>query len=321
MIDHQPAAVAVAPQRPATQPHQGRRTNGTRIRRTAGDRVADVIIAVVLVLLALATVYPFLYQFTISLSTPAQAMQTGWHLFPTEITFESYRTVLSDSGIFTAYRNTIIRTVLATVLAVLLTASVAYPLAQPEFPHRRLLNFVLVFSLLVSGGFLAMYLLVRSLGLLDTVWALALPGSVTAFNVIIMRNFFQAIPRELTDSGRIDGASELQIMFRIVLPLSKPVLAVVALWVALANWNAWFDALLYITDPDKQVLQMFVRNAVLSRSTPLVEGSLDTTQQAFANVQTLSAAALMVATIPIICLYPFLQKYFARGILLGSVKG
>lgn len=291
------------------------------IRRTTGDRAIDLIIAIALIVLALATVYPFYYSMVVSVSTPASLMQPGLRLWPTEFSFESYRVLLDDSGILQAYGNTIVRTLLATALALVLTAMVAYPLAQPEFPHRRLINFFVVFSLLFSGGFIAMYLLVRDLGLLNSMWALVLPGAVGAFNIIIMRNFFQAIPRELLDSARIDGASEMGILFRIVLPLSKPALAVVALWVALSNWNAWFDALLYISDPDKQVLQMFVRNAVVSRTTPLVDGGLDPALQGLVSSDTLSAAALIVATLPIICLYPFLQKYFARGILLGSVKG
>jgi len=291
------------------------------IRRTTGDYVIDVVIAIALIVLALITVYPFYYSVVVSVSTPASLMQPGLRLWPTEFSFESYRVLLEDSGILQAYGNTIVRTLTATVLALILTAMVAYPLAQPEFPHRRLINFLVVFSLLFSGGFIAMYLLVRDLGLLNSMWALVLPGAVGAFNIIIMRNFFQAIPRELIDSARIDGASEMGILFRIVLPLSKPALAVVALWVALSNWNAWFDALLYISDPDKQVLQMFVRNAVVSRTTPLVDGGLDPALQGLVSSDTLSAAALIVATLPIICLYPFLQKYFARGILLGSVKG
>ncbi|WP_420110555.1 carbohydrate ABC transporter permease [Pseudactinotalea sp.] len=264
-----PAAPAALPAPATSAGGRGRAPKRRGPRRTPGDRAIDVVIAAGLVLLTLATLYPFYYSVVVSLSTPAAVLQPGLHLWPQEFSLESYRIILSDSGIFGAYRNTIVRTVVATALALILTAMVAYPLAQPEFPHRRLLNFLLVFSMLFSGGFIAMYLLVRNLGMLDTLWALVLPGAVGAFNVIILRNFFQAIPRELIDSARIDGAGEMRILTRIVLPISKPALAVVALWVALANWNAWFDALLYISDPDKQ----------------------------------------------------FLQKYFARGILLGSVKG
>jgi putative aldouronate transport system permease protein len=283
--------------------------------------VLDIFIVVVLAALAIATLYPFLFELTISLSTAADAQQPGLHILPTDLSTASWHAVLASSGILRAYLNTIARTVAATALTVVLSAMMAYPLAQRTFPHRRLLNFMLLFSLLFSGGFIPLFLLVKNLGLLDSRWSLVLPGAVAAMNVILMRNFFQAIPGELIDAARTDGASEMRILFRIVLPLSKPVLAVVGLWTALANWNAWFDALLYINDPHKQVLQMFIRNTVLTQADPILGATNPAMLDAAPTSQTLGAAAVMIATLPIIALYPFLQKYFARGILLGSVKG
>jgi putative aldouronate transport system permease protein len=306
----------VAP-RLAPTPSRRRR----RRRRSVGEWVVDLAIVAILSVLAIATLYPFIFELTMSLSSAADTQQGGLHIVPFHPTMNAWHAVLSSSGILQAYLNTIIRTVLATALTIVLTAMMAYPLAQPSFPHRRFLNFTLLFSLLFSGGFIPLFLLVKNLGLLDSRWSLVLPGAVGAMNVILMRNFFQAIPQELIDAARTDGASEMRILFRIVLPLSKPVLAVVGLWTALANWNAWFDALLYINDPHKQVLQMFIRNTVVTQADPILNPASQTLLQAPPASESLSAAAVMIATLPIIALYPFLQRYFARGILLGSVKG
>ncbi|RZU11387.1 carbohydrate ABC transporter membrane protein 2 (CUT1 family) [Kribbella rubisoli] len=309
-----PGGDGVGTGRPAPVPRRGR-------RRSTGEWVADVLVVAVLSVLAIATLYPFLFELTISLSSAGDTQQPGLHILPMHPTVAAWHAVLSSSGILHAYLNTIVRTAAATAITLVLTAMMAYPLAQRTFPHRRVLNFLLLFSLLFSGGFIPLFLLVKNLGLLDSRWSLILPGAVGAMNVILMRNFFQAIPAELIDAARTDGASEMRILFTIVLPLSKPVLAVVGLWTALANWNAWFDALLYINDPHKQVLQMFIRNTVVTQANPILSGTNPGFLDSASTTQSLSAAAVMIATLPIIVLYPFLQKYFARGILLGSVKG
>jgi len=313
-------AAAATPSAPTAKPRPPqRRRRG--VRRTPGEWAVDLTIVVLLAALAFVTLYPFLYVLTISLSSNAESQQVGFHLLPVDPTFDAWRAVLESSGILRAYGNTIIRTVAGTFLSVLLTSMMAYPLAQKTFPHRRLINFLLLFSLLFGGGFIPLFLLVKNLGMLDTRWSLILPGAVAAMNVILMRNFFQAIPRELTEAARVDGASELRILFRVVLPLSKPVLAVISLWTALAHWNSWFDALLYINDPDKQVLQMFIRNTVVTQHDAIITDVGSTIGQSAPSPQSLSAAAIMIATLPIIILYPFLQRYFTQGILLGSVKG
>lgn len=292
-----------------------------RRSRSMGEWIFDIATGTILTGLACATLYPFLYEMTISLSSPSETQQIGLHLLPLHPTGAAWHAVLTSSGILRAYANTVFRTVVATVLSVVLTAMMAYPLAQKTFPHRRTINFLLLFSLLFSGGFVPLFLLVKDIGLLNSRWSLILPGAVGALNIIIMRNFFQAIPAELTEAARIDGASEMRILFRIVLPLSKPVLAVIGLWTALSHWNAWFDALLYISDPNKQVLQMFIRNTVVTQQDPILAGVTISLQQAPPSSQSLGAAAVMIATLPIIALYPFVQKYFTQGILLGSVKG
>lgn len=275
---------------------------------------------IVLVVLALVTFYPFLYVVVTSLSSPEQANQLGLHLFPTSPTLDSYAQMLSTPGLLTSYVNTVFRTVLGTAINVLLMAMVAYPLARRTFPHRKLWTFLLVFSMLFSGGLIPTYLLVKDLHLLNSIWALVLPTAVQGFIVIILRNFFQSIPKEIIESAKVDGASEWRILFRIVMPLSLPVLAVVGLWCAVAHWNAWFDALIYINDPDKQVVQVLLRQTVLTQTTPIGLESLNTERQE-TTPATLQSAMITFVMLPILLLYPLVQRYFVKGIMLGSVKG
>jgi len=274
----------------------------------------------VLGLIALLCLYPFLYTLTISLSTAAEVTRPGLHLFPHEISILSYRMVLTNPDILTGYFNTILRTILGTTITVVGCSIAAYPLARKEMPFRSLITFLIVFTMLFNGGMVPNYLLIQKLGLLNTIFALVIPTALSAFNIIIIKNFFQALPESLVESARIDGAGEWRILFQIYMPLSKPVLATVALWSSVYHWNAWFDALLYITDDSKQVLQTFLQRIVVENSTQLMElGIADTSVMQFAP-ETIKAATIIVTILPIICVYPFIQKYFVKGVMLGGVK-
>jgi len=291
------------------------------MRLSTGERLFNVANTFVLAVIALLCLYPFIYTVSISLSTATEASRDGFHFYPRELSLVSYRMVLTNPSIVTGYVNTLLRTVLGTVMTLLATCVAAYPLSRREMPHRALLTFLIVFTMLFSGGMVPGYLLVKELGMINTIWALIVPGMITAFNVIIVKNFFQALPESLVESARIDGAGEWAILFRIYLPLSKPVLATVALWTAVGHWNAWFDALLYITDDKKQVLQTFLQRIVIESSTQMMElGVTDTSVIQFTG-ETIKAATIIVTILPIICVYPFVQKYFVKGIMLGGVKG
>lgn len=274
----------------------------------------------VLGLVALLCLYPFIYTLSISLSSATEASRDGFHFFPKDVSLISYKVVLSNPNILTGYVNTVMRTVVGTVLTLLLTCVAAYPLSRREMPHRSMITFIVVFTMLFNGGMVPGYLLIKKLGMINSMWALVLPSVITAFNVIIVKNFFQSLPESLIESARIDGAGEWTVLLRIYLPLSKPVLATVALWTAVAHWNAWFDALLYITDDKKQVLQTFLQRIVIESSTELMElGISDTSMMEFTS-ETIKAATIIVTILPIICVYPFVQKYFVKGIMLGGVK-
>ncbi len=290
------------------------------MKLSRGEKIFNAANMFVLGVIALICLYPFVYTLSISLSTAAEASRDGFHLYPKEISLVSYRMVLGNPNIATGYMNTIIRTVVGTILTLLLTCVAAYPLARREMPHRSMLTFVIVFTMLFNGGIVPGYLLVKELGMINTLWSLIIPGMITAFNVIIVKNFFQSLPESLVESARIDGAGEWTILLRIYLPLSKPVLATVALWTAVAHWNAWFDALLYITDDSKQVLQTFLQRIVIESSTQMMElGVTDTSVVQFTS-ETIKAATIIVTILPIIAVYPFVQKYFVKGIMLGGVK-
>lgn len=280
----------------------------------------DIANFTVLGLVALSMLYPFVYLFNLSISTAAEASRGGLHLLPGEVSLASYRAVFSDPVLVRAGINSIIRTLLGTFLTVACCAVAAYPLSRKEMPFRRSLSFYILFTMVFSGGMVPSYLLIRSLGLLDSLAALILPTLLSAFNIIIIKNYFQSLPDSLAEAARIDGASEWRILFQVYIPLSLPVLATVALWTAIAHWNSWFDAMIYIVSEDKQVLQVLLQKIVIDHSTQFLELGMASESAANYTPQTLKAATTIVTILPILLCYPFLQRFFTKGILLGGVK-
>jgi putative aldouronate transport system permease protein len=290
------------------------------MRQSTGEKLFGVFNMLVLGMVALLCLYPFIYTLTISLSTATEASREGFHFYPKEISLTSFKVVLSNPDIVTGFKNSVVRTVLGTILTLLATCVAAYPLSRREMPHRSLITFVIVFTMLFGGGMVPGYLLIKKLGLINTVWVLVVPGMLSAFNIIVVKNFFQSLPESLIESARMDGAGEWRILFQIFIPLSKPVLATVALWSAVAHWNAWFDAMLFITDDSKQVLQTFLQRIVIESGTRMMELGINNTAVLSFTAETIKAATIIVTILPIICVYPFVQKYFIKGIMLGGVK-
>ena len=271
-------------------------------------------------LLAFTCAYPFFYILTISLSTATEANRNGLHLFPTDITWTSYKMVLSNPNIITSFSNSILRTLLGTSLSVLATCFAAYPLARKEMPHRSMLTFFILFTMLFSGGLIPSYLLIQKLGLINSIWSLILPCLITPFNVIIVKNFFKAIPESYAESAKIDGAGELTILFRIYIPLSMPVIATVSLWTAVYHWNSWFDALLYITDQNKQMLQVLLQSIVVENNTEMLAMGMKNTSDAQSTSETIKAATIIITILPILLVFPCLQRFFIKGVSLGGIK-
>lgn len=290
-----------------------------RTNKTLPGLLFDVSNYAFLALFAALMLLPLLYVVAGSFTSDAELALRKVVLIPTEPTLDSYRYILSSGIIFTSLLNSIWITLVATLVNMLSTALMAYPLSRRSLRGRSLLMRMVIFTMLFQGGMIPGYLLVKELGLLNSYWSLWLPGAIAAFNLILMKNFFQELPAGLEESAKIDGCNDLQILFRIALPLSMPSLAALTLFYAVGNWNSYFSALMYISDPLKWPIQVWLRQIVILSQAGF---DMNAATQGFTQPpETTKLAVICVATIPILCVYPFLQKYFAKGVLLGSVKG
>lgn len=291
-----------------------------RKKHTTEDIVFGIVVYGLLIFMGVITLIPFLQVVTISLSPQSELAKYGLHIFPKKITWAGYERVLAYQPIWRAYLNTIVRTVTGTTLSLFLLVIGAYPLSKPYLPHRRFWTLVVVFTMYFGGGLIPRYILINNvLKLGNTLWALILPTAVSGFNLIIVRNFLMSVPYSLEEAAKIDGANDFKTLFKIYLPLSKPILATVALWVGVHHWNAWFDSMLYIRDESKHVLQFVLRRLLLEGTS--VEEEMMMGTQEFVNSDTMKMAALILSIIPVLCIYPFLQKYFVQGLKMGGVKG
>lgn len=290
------------------------------------EKAFEFVNIAVLLLFCLTIVYPFWQQIVLSFSKPAEAGLIGLHLYTLDPTLDAYKRIFFGGVIFNAYYWTVYRTVVGTILTVTVSSMLAYPLAKTYLWGRKFWLWIVVFTMFFGGGLVPTYLLIRDLHLTNTIWSLILPGLCSAWYIIILRNFFYSIPEELEESARMDGANDLFIFFRIVIPLSAPVIATVTLWTMVGHWNAWFDALMYITGNKIKVLQILLRevlndaNQMSGASNLLVPNEQDLQGEQY-SPENIKAAILMVVILPIVCVYPFLQKHFVKGILVGAVKG
>ncbi|RKN85544.1 carbohydrate ABC transporter permease [Paenibacillus ginsengarvi] len=284
--------------------------------RNSGDKLFGTFSYVVLAIVGLAAVVPLLYVFSVSLTPFAEVLRHGGYvLIPKELTFSAYKKLLGTSAIPRSLAVTVYITVIGTAINLALTALIAYPLSRRQLPGRRYFLLMVVFTLLFSGGIIPTYLVVKATGLIDSLWSLILPTAVSSFNVLIMKSFFEQLPEELFESARIDGAKEFRILFRIVVPLSLPVMVTVGLFYAVGHWNSFFSAIMYVTDRTLYPLQVVVREILMLSQQPL-ENAEDQVPTV-----TMQMAAVVFASLPVLIVYPFLQKHFTKGMLLGSIKG
>lgn len=286
-------------------------------------KVFDIILFIIMCGIVCITVFPFWNQLMISLSGGYGSYEGGLMLFPVNFTTEAYKVVLGYSKIWQAFGNSILRMVLGTVLSLIGTFMMAYPLSKKDLPFRKSITVFIVFTMLFNGGLIPNFLVVKKLGMLNTIWALVVPGMITAWNVLVMRNFLMALPESLEEAAHIDGASTLQIIFKVVIPLSVPVLATIGLWTAVANWNSWFDATLYIQNSELITLPVLLRQILIennSQDIAIMAQKLMSTGMTITDRQ-LQSTVIIVSILPMLLIYPFIQKYFAKGIMLGSVKG
>ncbi|WP_028612417.1 carbohydrate ABC transporter permease [Paenibacillus harenae] len=293
------------------------------MRLSKGERAASAFNYTLLGLFALLALAPFVHVLAQSFSSHHAITSGKVGLWPVEFTVEAYARIFREQAFLNAFSVSVLRTSVGTFVNVLLTCLLAYPLSKVYIKGRSAIMFLIVFTMMFGGGMIPTFLIVKETGLLDTFWAYIIPGAVSAFNVIIMKNFFQSVPAELEESAKMDGGSNLGILFRIVVPLSMPAIATITLFHAVSHWNAFFDTVLYVTDRKLFPLQVYLRELIMFNNSDINRNAsnsvnMDSTLLA---LESLKAAALIASTVPILIVYPFLQKYFVKGIMLGSVKG
>lgn len=281
----------------------------------------DVVNYTLLALFSFAMLYPFVYTFSMSISSPVYAVQNVIVLLPKGFSLESYKLVFRDSEIWRSYYNTLWYTGVGTSINVFLTVLSAYPLSKKQYFLRNTLMIFVAFTMFFSGGLIPSFILVTQLGLYNTRWAIILPGAISAWNLILARTFFESIPESMDEAAVIDGASQLRILTRIYLPLSMPIIAVLVLFYAVGHWNSYFSALLYLPDKTLQPMQLYLRKVLTMANNEIIGSQMAIGYERSLATMQLKYTVVIVTILPIICVYPFLQKYFVKGVMIGAIKG
>ncbi|MNI00959.1 L-arabinose transport system permease protein AraQ [compost metagenome] len=285
-----------------------------KIRVSMASRLFDSLNTAFMMFLIIIMIYPMVYVFSASISSNALVASGDVLLWPKEVTLLAYRLLVSNPDLWISYWNTLRYTIVQVVFTLIVTSAMAYPLAKRWLPGRKTILFMAAFTLLFSGGMIPTFLVVQKLGMLNTMWAIVLPSLISTWYLFIMRTFFEALPEELEDAATIDGCGSFQVLIRIVLPLSMPVMVTIGLFTAVNQWNAFFDALIYLNDRSMYPLQIMLRNILIAGTNVQGEGDLS-------YLVTLKYAMIIIATLPILCVYPFIQKYFIQGAMIGGIKG
>ncbi|GGI46970.1 protein LplC [Paenibacillus marchantiophytorum] len=287
---------------------------------SVGEKCFDIANYLFLAIVALAMILPVMYIVAGSFASDLEIGSRSFFLIPKDITFDAYKFVFKDNTLPRSLVVSVFITVGGTLVNLFFTFTMAYALSRKQMIGRNIVLNMIIFTMVFSGGIIPTYLVVKSLGLLNTYWAVMLPVAINAFNLIVVKSFFQEIPNELIESARIDGCNDIGVLWRIVLPLSKPVIATFALFYAVAHWNDFFNALIYLSDAKKWPMQVLLRQIVLMATGALEMGTYDPTYVKPPD-QSIKMAIIVVGTLPILMVYPFIQKYFAKGVLIGAVKG
>ena len=299
-----------------------KRPNGARKRLRAGELPGAVIIYIILGLFAFATLYPFVYVFSMSLSSPKAVLENSVLLWPVGFSLGSYKLIFENRSIFTAYGNTIWYALTGMTISTIVTLCAAYALSRKEFFLRNVVMLYVTVTMLFSGGMISLFIIVSRLGLYNTRWAIILPAVVTTYNLIIARTYFSSsIPESLPESAKIDGCNDAVIFARVILPVSKPILAVMILFYSITRWNSFFPESIYLSNTDLQPLQIFLRKILIMNSQLDILSGFEDDLTRLAYVQQIKYSIIIVSILPIICVYPLMQKYFVQGVMLGSIKG
>ncbi|MBO9605893.1 MAG: carbohydrate ABC transporter permease [Paenibacillaceae bacterium] len=290
-------------------------------KKTPSDRVADAVIYGILGLFCLATLFPLYFVVVMSITPYTEVLRNGgFVIVPKSFTFDAFHAIFSSNVVPKAVQVTVFITVVGTACNLLITTMLAYPLSKKFLPGRNVVLMGIVFTMLFSGGLIPTFLTVKATGLMNTLWALIIPGLVSSFNMLIMKTYFEGLPYEIEEAAKVDGCSDIGTMVRIVLPLSLPIMATLGLFYGVTHWNAYFAGIMYLNDRHLYPLQVVLRNMIMS---PAVSQELAVPQSTLQTMppETIKMATVVVAIVPVMIIYPFLQKYFIKGMLLGAVKG
>ncbi|GIN74459.1 sugar ABC transporter permease [Bacillus sp. J14TS2] len=293
--------------------------------RNVSDKTFDLINKILVVFLTVVIVYPLIFVISASISDPA-AVSTGkmW-LWPVDITFAGYQRVFQNDAIWLGYRNTIFYTIIGTIIHLIVLLPCAYALSRKEVMGKKYILWIILFTMMFNGGLIPTYLVIKTLGMVDTIWAIVIPGVVGAWSILVARTFFQqTIPDQLVEAAKIDGASDYYIFGKVVIPLSMPIIAVMALFHAVSLWNQYFTALIYLSDEKLYPLQLILRQilvvAQISQEGGGGPGEIESLVEQVKTASLVKYAVIMVSSLPLLIVYPFLQRFFVQGVLIGSVK-
>lgn len=297
---------------------------GSNEKVSLSDKGFDVLNKIFLTFIVILIVYPLVFVISASISDPLAVSSGKMWLWPVDITFEGYRKILQNDSIWLGYRNTILYTAVGTLLHLFVLLPCAYALSRKELMGSKYILWFVLFTMMFSGGLIPTYLVIKNLGMFDTIWAIVIPGVVGAWSILVARTFFQSsIPDQLVEAAKIDGASDFYMFIKIVLPLSLPIIAVMALFHAVGLWNQYFNALIYLSDRDKYPLQLILREILVVNQAQLGEGSGEQTESLIQQVRTgglIKYAVIIISSLPLLIVYPFLQRFFVQGVLIGSIK-
>jgi len=302
---------------------RAKRTKSTTIQFSLEDKILYSIVTIVLTVFTILVAYPMIYVLSSSFSSGAAISSGQVILWPVDLSLEGYKAVFSHRYIIPAYRNTIFYTVAGTIINLAVTLTCAYPLSRRDFPLRKFFMGLFLFTMFFSGGLIPTYILISNLGFVNTVWAMLIPGALSVYNMILVRTFLTGnIPLELLEASQIDGCSDAKYFTAVLLPLSKPVIAVITLYYAVGHWNSYFNAMIYLSDMELYPLQLILRQILVASQinlSDMVDVESMVAKQGLADI--LKYALIVVSTVPILCMYPFIQRYFIKGVMIGSVKG
>ncbi|HJC58560.1 MAG TPA: carbohydrate ABC transporter permease [Candidatus Eisenbergiella intestinipullorum] len=291
-------------------------------KKSKGDKAFDLALILISLLIMVVIAYPLYFVIIASFSQPEAVLGGKLRFLPIGFNLESYKMVLQEPKVWTGYRNTIVYTLLGTAINLVLTTLGAYALSRKDMPFRTPLTFIISFTMLFGGGMIPVYMVVRGLHLTDTIWSMVIPNAIATYNLLVMKNYFQSsIPDELQEAAAIDGCDHFQTLLKVVIPLSTPIMAVIVLFYAVGHWNAFFNAVIYLRDQDLFPLQIVLRDILLQNSLEAVGGDLTGMYEKVMRGETMKYALIIVASLPVIIIYPFVQKYFVKGIMVGAIKG